>query len=197
MKDFTRSAGRLRALPLPARVVYSVFLAFTGVGLGFSAWLGAEMVGSDLGGVHEYYAGGSAPRPEATEKAAAGGPALDLPEDALAPAAADAIPLRKLLEVTHFHLFSMPIYLMVLSHLFMLSSLGPRHKSLWIVLASVAVGLHIAAPWLARTGHGLSTLVYGVSGALLVLTFLVLGGVPLFEMWQPRRQPPGAAPGEP
>jgi hypothetical protein len=80
----------------------------------------------------------------------------------------------------------MPVYLMILAHLFMLSGLGSRAKTLWITLGSLAVALHIAAPWIARSGHAASTLVYGASGGLLLLSFLVLSCVPLLEMWRPR-----------
>ena len=84
MKDFTRPRGRLRSLPLAARVVYSVFLGFTLVALALSAWLAREMVGTDLGGVSAYYAGSegspsAAPAPVAEP---ADGPTLELPPEA-------------------------------------------------------------------------------------------------------------------
>jgi hypothetical protein len=190
MKDFVRSAGRLRALPLPARLTYSIFLAFTLVALGFTGWLGADMLGANLHGIDEYYAGAAQPEPPAAPMAAdsgnAPGPRLELPSDAFPPAAPDPIPLRKLLEVTHFHLFSLPVYLMILSHLFMLSSLGTRTKTLWIVTGSAGVALHIAAPWVARSGGAAARLFYAGSGLLLTAAFLVMSGVPLLEMWRPR-----------
>jgi len=189
MKDFARQRGRLRALPLAARVVYSVFAAFTLLGLGFSVWLTEEMVGADLGGIDSYYAGtpqpGTAePQPGTSEPQPGTGPALELPDEAMAEPVAEPMALRRLLEVTHFHLFSMPVYLLILSHLFMLSaSLGDRVKLAWIGAGSVAVLIHMAAPWVARTGHAASTAVYAGSGTLLLLSFLVMSGVPLYEMW--------------
>jgi hypothetical protein len=191
MKDFVRSAGRLRALPLPARVTYSVFLGFTLLALAESAWLGSDMLGAKLQRVDEYYAGVAEP-PAAgghaqRETSGNTGPSLELPSELLVPQDSPPIPLRKLLEVTHFHLFSMPVYLMILSHLFMLSSWGARTKVLWITLGSVGVAAHIAAPWLSRAQGVASTLFYATSGALLAAAFLVMSGVPLFEMWRPRR----------
>jgi hypothetical protein len=199
MKDFVRSAGRLRALPFPARLTYSVFLVFTLIALAFTAWLGADMLGPDLRRIDEYYAGtretvsahgdetaadsGIGSRPNVD---GGGGPRIDLPSEALAPLPDDPIPLRKLLEVTHFHLFSMPVYLMILSHLFMLSSMGGRAKALWIVLGSAGVALHIAAPWAARSPGILAKAFYAVSGTLLAVAFLVMAVVPLLEMWRPR-----------
>jgi hypothetical protein len=199
MKDFVRSAGRLRALPFPARLTYSVFLVFTLVALAFTAWLGADMLGPDLQRIDEYYAGAGETVSEVGEAAAAdsgrgrrlnvdggAGPRLDVPSEALAPLPGDPIPLRKLLEVTHFHLFSMPVYLMILSHLFMLSGMGGRAKALWIALGTAGVALHIAAPWVARSPGIVAKLFYAVSGTLLAAAFLVMAAVPLFEMWRPR-----------
>jgi hypothetical protein len=186
MKDFVRPAGRLGALPFHARLTYSVFLVFTLLALAFTAWLGADMLGTKLQGIDEYYAGateGGAVAPAADS----GGPQIDLPSEALAPRRADPMPLRKLLEVTHFHLFSMPVYLMILSHLFMLSGLGGRAKSIWIALGSLGVGLHIAAPWIARSGGSFARVFYAASGALLGAAFLVMAAVPLWEMWRVRR----------
>jgi hypothetical protein len=114
-----------------------------------------------------------------------GGPALELPPEADAPSASPPMPLRKLLEVTHFHLFSMPVYLLILSHLFMLSRLGERAKLLWIALATLGVAAHMAAPWLARSGAASARAAYGGSGAAMMLALLVLTLVPLWEMWTP------------
>lgn len=184
MKDFARGPGRLRQLPVLARLTYSIFIAFTLVALAFSAWLGADMLGADLGKFDEYYAGASAPAPAA---APSGGPAMDLPTDLPEAAASDPIPLRKLLEVTHFHLFSMPVYLMILSHLFMLTRWSPRAKLGWIVAAALSVVAHLAAPWIARSGGAGARLFYAGSGFLLALTFTLMSAVPLIEMWGPKR----------
>jgi hypothetical protein len=190
MKDFIRPAGRLRALPFHARLTYSIFLLFTVAALALTAWLGADMLRPDMSGYAEYYAGApaaiSSSAPSAAEPATGGGPTLDLPSETLIPRPADPIPLRKLLEVSHFHLFSMPVYLMILSHLFMLSTLSARTKSTWIILGTLGVTSHMAAPWLARSGSVASQWFYAASGALLSLPFLVMSIVPLIEMWRPQ-----------
>lgn len=187
MKEFSRPArpqGRLASLPLPARVVYSVFLAFTLGGLGMTMWLTDDMVGLDLAELESYYAGGEVAAPP-SGTATAGGPLLELPDDLPAGAMQEPMPLRKLLEVTHFHLFSMPVYLMILSHLFMLGRSSDRFKLLWIGIATLATAGHIAAPWLARSGAASSALAYGLTGSGLLLSFIVMSVVPLWEMWGP------------
>ena len=188
MKDFLRPSGRLRGLAFSARLTYSVFLGFTLLALAQSAWLGTDMLASDLRGISSYYAGEPSiptPSPTAspTPSAADGGPSLELPTDMPVTATADPMPLRKLLEITHFHLFTMPVYLLILAHLFMLSRLSERHKATWILAGALGVALHIAAPWLARRGGSASALFYAVTGALLLISFVVMSAVPLYEMW--------------
>ena len=181
MQDFTRPSGRLRALPLGARAVYTVFLVFTLVGLALTLWLTHDMVGIDLSGAGEYYGGASAPIEEAE---AVGGPALVLPPDGEELAAFEPMPRRKLLEVTHFHLFSMPVYLLILSHMYMLSRARKRSKAAWIALATFGTLLHVAAPWLIAYRCAASVAVYAVSGSLMLLSYAWMSLVPLWEMWR-------------
>lgn len=187
MKDFVRPAGRLRLLPFPARLVYSVFSLFSLLALAESAWLGADMVGADLEGVEAYYAGAPSAPPSAASpgpNADSAGPVIELPDEGLA-LEAPPMPLRKLLEVTHFHLFTMPVFLLILAHLFMLSRAHPGVKIGFIAAGSLGVLLHILAPWVARGGGPGATLFYGVSGTLMLASMLVMSVVPLFEMWLP------------
>jgi hypothetical protein len=93
------------------------------------------------------------------------------------------MPLRKLLETTHFHLFTMPVYLMILAHLFMLSRLRQGSKVFWISGGTLGVAAHIAAPWVARSGGPGARVFYALSGSLLLGTFVVMSLVPLYEMW--------------
>ncbi|MBT8469298.1 MAG: hypothetical protein KJN97_11170 [Deltaproteobacteria bacterium] len=181
MQDFTRPSGRLRALPLGARAVYTVFLLFTLVGLALTILLTHDMVGLDLGGADGYY-GGEAPTVD--EPNTRGGPALVLPPDGENLAAFEPMPRRKLLEITHFHLFSMPVYLLILSHMYMLSRSRKESKIAWVAMGSFGTVLHIAAPWLVAHGYAGSVLVYALSGLLLLVSYLVMSVVPIWEMWR-------------
>lgn len=181
MQDFTRPAGRLRALPLGARTVYTVFLMFTLLGLVLSLVLTHDMVGLDLSGADEYYGGEAVPVEEAVPD---GGPALVLPDDGEDLAAFEPMPRRKLLEITHFHLFSMPVYLLILSHMYMLSRARRPTKFAWIALGSIATLLHIAAPWIVANGCAGALASYAASGLLLLVSYVVMSVVPLWEMWR-------------
>lgn len=194
MRNFTRGSGRLRALPVAARAVYTVFLVFTLVGMGLTGWLASEMVGLDLARFGSYYVG-TPERVEGVPQPSEGGPALDLPDEPVM-AVAEPMPRRKLLEVTHFHLFSMPVYLLILSHIFMLSGVRDAAKFGWIVVASVATAVHAGAPWLAASGSAGSAMVYAGSGTLLAASYLVMSIMPVWEMWAPTpTRPPRRAPG--
>jgi len=184
MRDFERKPGRLRGLSLPARLAYSAFLLFTLTGLGLSVLLLDDMVGADLRGTDAYYAGETeAPAPAAMEDS--GGPAFELPPEADAAPVATPMSRRKLLEVSHFHLFSMPVYLLILSHLFMLSRSRPKLKIAVISGSTVGTALHILAPWAAAASWPGATLLYAVSGSLLGLGLSWMSLVPLWEMWSP------------
>ncbi len=54
MQDFTRPSGRLPALPLCARAVYTVFLVFTLIGLALTLFLTHDVVGIGLSRAGEY-----------------------------------------------------------------------------------------------------------------------------------------------
>ncbi len=99
--------------------------------------------------------------------------------------AREPMALRKLLEVTHFHLFSMPVYLLILCHLYVLSRASVRSKAFWVGLATLATVAHIVAPWVAATGWAGSLWLYGSSGVGLALSYFVMSVVPLWEMWAP------------
>ncbi len=181
MQDFTRPSGRLRALPLGARAVYTVFLVFTLLGLALTLWLTHDMVGIDLRGANEYYAGEADPIAEPDIDS---GPALVLPPDGEDLAAFQPMPRRKLLEITHFHLFTMPLYLLILSHMYMLSRSRKGPKTVWIGMGSFATLLHIAAPWLVAQACLGAVAIYAISGAMMFVSYTVMSVVPLWEMWR-------------
>jgi hypothetical protein len=101
----------------------------------------------------------------------------------------EQIPERKLLEVTHFHLFTIPVYVLVLAHLWLLAKVPPWAQHAGVVASVVASGLHIAAPWIVRGRPGLSFLV-GSSGLAMLGTLGVLAVGSVIDMWLPGPKPP-------
>jgi hypothetical protein len=195
VKDFQAGMpGRLRMLPLGAKILYSAFALATLVGLWVSDSLYRAAVGD--AGPAVYYAGAvatAAPAPSAAP--AEGGPAIELaPDDRRPRTFVETIPERKLLEVTHFHLFTIPVYVLVLAHLWLLAKVPPWAQHTGVVAAVVASGLHIAAPWIVRGRPALAFLVASSGLAMLgTLAVLALGSV--VDMWLPVPQAPPPAGG--
>jgi hypothetical protein len=178
-------------LPLGAKILYTAFAVATIVGLLVSWRLYGAAVGD--AGPAVYYAGAAA---SAAPAPAPVTPGIELsPEDA-APRRAfvDQIPERKLLEVTHFHLFTIPVYVLVLAHLWLLAKVPPWAQHTGVVAAVIASGLHMAAPWIVRGRPGLSFLM-GVSGVAMLGTLGVMAVGSVIDMWLPAPRPPAGARG--
>ncbi len=181
MREFASPGTRAGALPRPVKVLYTAFCALTVAGLLSCAGLydgvvrfGARTTPAELyDHLVTYYqpAGGRTSPGEAVPAPRMSG--------------------RRLLEVTHFHLFSIPLYLLVVGHLFLLTGVGARAKMGWISASVVGTATHLLAPWCVYFGGGALAWIYPISGAALLASFAVLMGVPLYEMWTTRRlQPP-------
>jgi len=166
MRDFATPNGRAAALSLPARVLYTTFAVLTLAGC-------VSCVVLYDGVVH--FGARTTPH-ELFERLTAhlSGPGADR---------------QKLVETTHAHLFVMPILLLVAGHLFLLCGASDRAKLAGVVIACAATTLHLAAPWLivASGAHPLVTVLYPLSGGLLLLTFTVLLALPVWQMWRRAR----------
>ncbi len=209
MRQFAAAGFRIWNLSREAKIIYSFFCGLSLLALLSSLLLYEDLVGpslqsGSLGRIRQYYQtqapaealpepGHAAGEPPGTP---AGGPAIALPEDAPAPRLIVAMPYRKLLEVTHFHLFTMPVFLLILTHLFMLTGLSARAKLGWITLGWSAATLHMLAPWLLRPAGLNLALLFPLSGALLLLSGLVLTVYPAWVMWRAPSRPARGARGE-
>ena len=67
--------------------------------------------------------------------------------------------------MTHFHLFTVPVFLLIIAHLFMLTGLSSTAKTAWIAAGWLSALVHLAAPWLIRYGGAAWSFTYPVSGA--------------------------------
>jgi hypothetical protein len=179
LRQFASSGFRIWNLSREAKLVYTGFGVFAILALAVSGLFYEDMVGAS--GVRAYYHGEMAPPSEKT----GGGPAMELPKEESGEAARLTVPVtyRKLLEVTHFHLFTVPVFLLIIAHLFMLTGLSTRWKSIWIAGGWLSSLLHLAAPWLIRYGSAGWSFLYPLSGAAMALTLGVMTGYPIIVMW--------------
>ena len=187
MRQFASSGFRLWNLGIEAKVLYTTFCVLTLFGIVSSALYYGDLVGAGTSGIKSYYAG-EAPRSSPPPPAAAApgtGPAIDVPEDEAGhPPIVVPMTYRKLLEVTHFHLFTMPVVLLIIGHLFLATSLGDRAKLLWLVGASCSVVGHLATPWIVRYAGGRVAFLHAITGTALTLTMSVLTIYPVLAMWR-------------
>jgi hypothetical protein len=146
-------------------------------------------VGVGTRGIRRYYAGEAPEAAAAEAPAPAGGPAIDVPEEAerARPPLVVAVTYRKLLEVTHFHLFTMPVVLLIIGHLFLATGLSDRWKLAWILAGSASVGAHLATPWVVRYLGGGLAILHAVTGLGLTVTMTVLTLYPVLAMWRGER----------
>jgi hypothetical protein len=191
MRQFASGGFRLWNLAVEAKVLYTAFCVLVLCGIVSSALYYGDLVGAGLGGVRRYYGGegDAASVPAGGVGAAGAGPAIDVPVEieSQRQSIVVAVTYRKLLEVTHFHLFTMPVVLLIVGHLFFATALSPGAKLGWVAAASGSVVLHIATPWLVRYASTRLAILHAVSGAALTLTMGVLTIYPVFAMW--RRAP--------
>lgn len=180
--------GRLRAVSLGSKLLYTAFAVAALAGLLVSWKLYGAAVGD--AGPAVYYSGAEVQR--APEKSSPGdGPAIELADESKPSRPITAqMPERKLLEVTHFHLFTIPVYVLILAHLWLLTKLPVWLQHTGVVLAVVTSALHIAAPWLVRASPGAAVLMH-ISGLSMLLTLGAMALISTIDMWLP--QPPVAA----
>ncbi len=188
MRQFAAGGFRLWNLSREAKLVYTFFALFSLAGIGSSVLLYEDLVGGGTAGIRAYYAGEA---PPASATTTAGGPEIALPDErpgAAAPPLVVQASRRKLLEVTHFHLFTVPVFLLIVTHLFMLTGLGPRTKSAGIVGGWLAAAAHLAAPWVVRWGGGGWAWLHAASGAAFGITGVALTVYPVWAMWMGRSE---------
>lgn len=176
MRDFGRGSGRLGALDPAAKALYTLWLAFALAHFAFSFGMywdrtmrnQAERPGGHLADVGAYYAGD---------------------EETLV----FAKPFSRLMEITHQHLFAMPLTLLVAAHLFLMTRRSSREKTAIIALATVSMTGHLAAPWLVRYGGAGFAFSMPLTGIPFGATFAWMSIVPIRDMWAPAvRTPEGA-----
>ena len=186
MRPFARPFP-IDRLSLEARVLYTGFLGFILVGLVSSVWLYADSFG-DLSAARarEYYRGASEPGP--APEPAVGGPELDLPRERAAAAGAIRLekPARQVMETFHFHLFTVPVVLLIVGHLFMLTSISTRAKVVVISVASVATLAHLLAPLIVRFGSAAWAPLMPLSVVAAAAGWLPMLVWPIWEMWRPQ-----------
>jgi len=130
MRDFQGRSGTLGRLNVGAKALYLSFNLLTVLGFATALVLYWDSLGLGIASVASYYLGIDDPN------------AMEI--------AVEKTP-RYLLEITHQHLFSMPVITVVSGHLFLLAR-GGNWKAGVVISAPILTLLHLAGPWIVRYG---------------------------------------------
>lgn len=165
----------LQHAPRRTKIVYTALLVYLLLGLTTIIAIEAIKTGWTPQGVADYYRGNEAK--------------LKFEKSPL-----------EMLEVSHMHLFSVPVVFFILGHAFLMTTLPERTKLSVVGISLAAVFLSIGTPWLIRFGSGAMGWVKVAADLTLAGTLLIMVIYPLYEMWwKPPvhvHRKPGAGQGE-
>jgi len=157
MRNFN-TRFRLRDTDRHIRLVYTLFLLLMLVGFGFSFFWAHSMTGLSPQGIANHYRGSDATFGE-------------------------PMSFRELAEITHFHLFTMPVVFMILVHVLYLTMASNRLKVLMTWMGFGGVILDLISPWLIRYVSPMFVMTMLGGDILMTVSFLVMMAIPLYEMW--------------
>ncbi|HIG30803.1 MAG TPA: hypothetical protein EYQ50_24560 [Verrucomicrobiales bacterium] len=89
----------------------------------------------------------------------------------------------ELVETTHFHLFSYPVFLLIQGHIFLLTAWPRSIKAAVVVASFVGSALYLAAPWLVIYGSSHFAWIGFIGRWTLAISLFLYLVVPLYEMW--------------
>jgi hypothetical protein len=183
MRQFASSGFRIWNLGREAKVLYTFFGVFALLAFFVSVVYYEDLMGSSVAGARLYYAGGRVAGETTAPPPVGSGPKIELPEEA-AVRVREPLSYRHLLEVTHFHLFTVPVFLLIVAHLFMLTGLRPTAKLAWILAASLSSLAHLGAPWWVRYRAGSAAALVPATGAIMLAAFGFMTVYSIWAMWR-------------
>ena len=90
---------------------------------------------------------------------------------------------RELAEITHFHLFTMPVVFIILVHVLYLTDTSHRLKVVTTWVSFGGVLLDLVSPWLISYVSPIFVLSMLTGDMFMTIGFLIMFTVPLYEMW--------------
>lgn len=157
MRNFN-TRFRLRDTDRHIRLLYTLFLLLILTGFVFSFFWAHSMTGLSPQGMADHYRGSDTTFGE-------------------------PMSFRELAEVTHFHLFTMPVVFMILVHVLYLTGTGHGIKAAMTWAGFGGVVLDLVSPWLITYVSPVFVLTMLTGDMLMTVSFLVMMSIPLYEMW--------------
>lgn len=162
MKMFAQKEYKLRDLNSGMKLITASFLALVLAGYVTGFLMGVLKSGLGIEALATYYRGDEAQ--------------MIYPKSAL-----------ELLEVTHFHLLSMPVVFMIVAHLMMMTCIKLKWRIFMIVLGFVGMILDLTSPWLIRYCSSYFAWMKIMGSALFGLSFLGMISWALYELFFRKR----------
>ena len=157
MRNFN-TRFRLRDSDRHIRLVYTFFLLLMLAGFTFSFFWAHSMTGLSPQGIADHYRGSNA-------------------------TFCEPMSFRELAEITHFHLFTMPVVFMILVHVLYLTNASNRLKIVTTWISFGGVILDLISPWLISYVSPAFVLTMLTGDTFMTAGFLVMFVIPLHEMW--------------
>ena len=157
MRNFN-TRFRLRDTDRHIRLVYTLFLSLMFVGFVFTFFWAHSMSGLSLQGITDHYRGSDATFGE-------------------------PMSFRELAEITHFHLFTMPVVFIILVHVLYLTMVSSKIKILVTWMGFGGVMLDLVSPWLIWGLSPFFALTMLAGDLMMVVSFVIMMLIPLYEMW--------------
>ena len=157
MRNFNQRF-KLRDSDRHIRLLYTLFLLLMLAGFVFSFFWAHSMTSLSPQGIADHYRGSDATFGE-------------------------PMSFRELAEITHFHLFTMPIVFMILIHVMYLTNASNGVKAAMTWAGFGGVILDLLSPWLISYVSPLFVFTMLTGDTLMTVSFLVMMSVPLYEMW--------------
>jgi hypothetical protein len=174
----------LSRLPLPTRILLTCFV----LSIGAALWVGSlkytQRAEFSAAGARRYLHGeatGDSLGDRSSDGLLPGEDLIEEGADGLEPPAERMTP-RRLVDVVHPHLFTVPIVLFVFLHLLILTRLPDGWKIALHLHAFAAFAATFGLPfWIARSGRGAA--LFAAAGANLLASFALVGAILLWETW--------------
>ncbi len=96
-----------------------------------------------------------------------------------------------LLDVTHAHIFELPLVIFVLAHFLMRTSVPEWFKLVNYFLSFLGVIVFLASPWMVRYISVRAAILLYVGASAIAVTSVLMIAVPIWEMWAPAGEEPG------
>ncbi len=179
---------RLKDQTLAEKAVQTGFLLFVALSFAFSVWRVHDETGVLPEGISEHYsgdaasmdpAGGAEKEPSTDVSTLPDDPALATEKDALR----FALTKREMVEITHVHLFMIPVVVFLVAGLFVRTWARGAFAVAIPALAFVSIATDLGGMWLTRFVDDGFGVVIAASGMALAASTGVMIAVCLHELW--------------